>query len=369
MKSVLFINGSASPLKCGVGFYGEIISKELAKTCEVHLLTTSGLGSTDGIAGLHHIKNWKVARLPKITDIIKAIRPDVVHIQYPAVGFGRQLGINFLPLYLRIFFRKAPIVLTQHEYHSSALLGKIRTVITALFVQKIIVSNQTDKNSLPKFLQKKTVIIPIGSTVKKVAKNPETFADLIKKYDLDGTLPTVVYFGFTNRAKGVHVLAEASAHTQANVLLMTDLSSDDAYQKQVLNSVADAKKSGASLAVTGYVADRQASEILQECDILVLPQPLPITGKSSTPIVGALHGLVVVSTASQDASLNLPYLHNTNAILLPVMDAPHLAAAINDLVGNTAQLQTIKKNLPTLQEYFAWSAIAKKHTELYNSIF
>ncbi|NBU34134.1 glycosyltransferase [bacterium] len=367
MKRVLFINGSASPLKCGVGFYGERLINELSDIAYIHLLTTSPY-STNTIAKgrLHHVNKWGIMSLPTIANKIAKVSPDVIHIQYPAVGFGRQLGINLLPLYLRVFYRKAPIVLTLHEYHSSALLGRMRTVITALFVQKIIVSNSSDKQALPSLFKNRIAVVPIGSNIKKVAKNPKTLTTLLKKYHLDGALPTVVYFGFTNQAKGVHVLAEAAARIRANILLLTELSAHNPYQKQVLDAVDVAKKSGGMVAVTGYLSDAEVSEILQASDFFVLPQPLPITAKSGTTIAAAQHGLVIVSTASADADLNLPYSNGKNAVLLPNMNADDLSFAINNLIGDPSQLGVIKENLPALQEYFSWTNIAQKHIQLYD---
>ncbi|NBX98046.1 glycosyltransferase [bacterium] len=369
MKKILFINGSASPLKCGVGFYGERLINELAKTADVHLLTTAPCGIETIKSGkLHHVNKWGIMSLHKIAKKVAKVSPDVIHIQYPAAGFGRQLGINLLPLYLRIFYRKAPIVLTLHEYHSSALLGRIRTVITALFVQKIIVSNSSDKQALPSLFKNRVEVVPIGSNIKKVAKNQKTFTALLKKYDLDGALPTVVYFGFTNQAKGVHVLAEAAARIQANLLLLTELNAGDPYQKRVLDAVEVAKKSGGMVAVMGYLSDIEVSEVLQASDFFVLPQPLPITAKSGTTIAAVQHSVVIVSTASADTDLNLPYVNGKNSVLLSDMNATALAAVINNIIGDPGQLGVIKDNLPALQEYFSWNNIAKEHVQLYDAL-
>jgi hypothetical protein len=156
MKKILMINGSASPLKCGVGYYGEKLVPELTSHSDVHVLTSKGLGSKmNGATKVHHIENWKITRLPKLASMVKQIKPSVVHIQYPALGYKRELGINLLPLWLRVFSPKIPVIVTLHEYHESAGLGKTRNLITVLFAQKIIVSNKLDKDSLPSFLRKK----------------------------------------------------------------------------------------------------------------------------------------------------------------------------------------------------------------------
>jgi glycosyltransferase involved in cell wall biosynthesis len=248
-------------------------------------------------------------------------------------------------------------------------MGRIRTVVTALFVKKIIVSNNSDKQALPSLLfKKKIVVIPIGSNIKKAPKNPATLASLVGKHNLSKTLPTVVYFGFTNQAKGVLLLAESAANIKANVLLITELNPSNAYQKQVLSAVEKAKKDGASVAVTGYLSDTEVSEVLQESTLFVLPQPLPLTAKSGTTIAAVQHNAVVISTASLNAELNLPYINGNNAVLLSNAESSALASTINSVLDSPAQLQTIKDNLPALQSYFSWNNIADEHVRLYDRL-
>jgi len=368
MKRVLFINGSASPLKCGVGYYGEIIAKELAKTCEVHLLTSSGLGSADGIAGLHHIKNWKVARLPKITSVIKAIKPDVVHIQYPANGYKRELGINLLTIWLRIFMPRTPVVVTLHEYYGSALLGRIRNIITVFAAKKIIVSNQYDLDKLPSFLKRKISIVPIGSNVPVAKPNRELFESFMGRANLKLDRPVLAYFGFINESKGVDVLVGAAKDIKAHVLILSQLNKDNEYHNQIADAITVANNQGASVYLAGFLENTQLSQILQQCDLFTLPQPLPLTAKSGTAIAAAEHGLVIVSTAAEQSKYNLPYINDKNAVLLGNVNEQTFAETCNKLLNNPSKMKQLKNNTAELADYFAWPAIAKKHSELYDSI-
>ncbi len=369
MNRLLVINGSAPPMKCGVGYYGEKLIQQLPDELEVHLLTTDGLGETSiDSKFLHHTKNWRMTQLGKITSIIRGIKPGVIHIQYPAVGYKRELGINILSVWLRIFMPKTPVLVTLHEYYGSALLGKIRNIITVLAARKIIVSNQFDHDALPRFLKKKLIIIPIGHTLDVSSKNRNSYENFVRSVGLSPDKPTLAYFGFVNASKGIDTLVRASVNINAQILLLTQLDASNTYQNGILPLVEAAKDKGAVISVAGFLDNTLLSEILQECQLFVLPQPLPLTAKSSTAIVAAEHGLVVVSSASSKSAYNLPFVHDKNAILLDSMDEQSLAAACNEMLGNPDKMKHLRSNRQELVRYFDWKSIAQKHRELYAAI-
>jgi len=368
VKRVLLINGSSKPLKCGVGYYGDILAHELAKSCDIQLLTTSGLGDEKNIAGLHHTDNWKISSLPKIIKIIRSVNPNVVHIQYPAVGYGRQLGINLLPLCLRFLANKTPVVVTLHEYYGSAMLGKIRNIITVFAAKKIIVSNQYDKDALPGFFQKKSSIIPIGHTFSPSAKNRAAYDTYIASVGLSTTKPVIAYFGFVNPSKGLDVLVRSATKINAQILILADLSVSNTYHNKLLSDIKIANEQGATIHVAGFLNDTMLSQILHECTLFALAQPLPLTAKSSTAIVAAEHGLVIVSTAAKNPIYNLPYVGGKNSILLHDMTEHMFTKACNDIINDPKKLQNLKKNLPDLTANFKWSSISKKHIVLYDTV-
>lgn len=369
MNRVMMINGSASPLKCGVGYYGEMLVPELSKDNTVQVLTTKGLGlDIEGASKTYHAKNWKIWQIPKIASIIKKSKPNVAHIQYPAKGYKRELGINLLPLWIRIFERKLPILVTLHEYHESAGLGKIRNLITVFFANRIIVSNKLDMDSLPKILRKKVFVIPIGSTMKSYPRNRKAYESFMNTAGLSANKPTLAYFGFVNPNKGLETLINASKDINAQILVLAALDSDNPYHKKIDTLVESAKKQGAKLYVAGFLENELVSQIMQECLFFVLPQPLPLTAKSSTAIVATQNGLPVVSKASDEAKYNYPYINDANSVLLDEMNEKTLITACNELVQNPEKLKNLKSENAKLKSQFAWESIAIKHTEVYETL-
>lgn len=363
---VTFINGSAPPMKCGVGNYGAVLLEKLNDQ-ETTLVTSSGLGKNLGATKLITLDGWSMPNLPKLIYEVKATKPDVVHLQYPAVGFGRQLGINIFPLLWRLIRPFTPVIVTLHEYHSSALLGKIRNIITIMFANKIIVSNEVDKRALPLFVRYKTTIIPIGSNLDRQPRDTVRYKKFMKEAGLDPSLPTVVFFGFTNASKGVDVLVDSADKLNAQVLLLTELG-DDKYSASIEESVQKHQQNGIPIYIAGFLPDDLVSVILQECLIFALPQPLPITAKSGTTIAAAQHDMIIVSTANPKPGLNLPYENNLNSVLLDDISPKLLAQSINTLLSDKTHVKDIREHVGELGQYFSWEKIAKLHTELYSNL-
>ncbi len=369
MNKVLLINGSAPPLRCGVGFYGEKLIEKLSNSLEVDLLTTKKLGiNMPGASEIYRLANWKIRQLPKMLSFIKSSNPDFVHIQYHAKGYGRDLGINLLPLFMKVSLPKKPLLLTLHEHHETRMIGKTRNIITAIFVNKIIISNNYDLDALPWFLRKKCIIIPIGSNLLPSSIKQGEFDKLINTANMNPGKPTIVYFGFANRNKGLETLIKSAPNIKANILLLTELDKNSEYQNMLVGLVEESTKSGASIYVSGYLDDDTVSAILHNSQLFVLSQQLPLTAKSSTAIAAAIHGVPIISKASQNPKYNLPYVDGSNSLLLETMDTESLSMACNKLLSSPDKMDKIKLESKKLANYFDWDSIASKHIETYDSV-
>lgn len=363
MKKVVYITGSMPPLRCGIGYYSNMLLGSLGKQADVHLITTEGLDSHPGARSTSYTKDWKLRSVRGITRQVRALRPDIVHIQYPAKGYRRQLGINILPLFLRFVVRR-PVVVTLHEYFGSGLLGKSRNLITTMFANKVFLSNPYDQKALPWFIKRKSVIIPIGSNIALQTPKPATYAAISKKAGFTKPNP-VVFFGFPFANKGVELLLEASQQYGFPLLMLCGFDEADPYQAELLKDINKRIAAGSEIYVTGFLDDKTVSEILQECTVFALPQPIPLTAKSGTAIAAVTHGMVVVSTAADDPAYNVPYVHHKNSLLLQTMNADTLGASINELRNDRKLYGQLKNRSKKLAAYFSWEAIAAAHCDEY----
>lgn len=369
MKKILIVSGSIPPIKCGVGYYTHRLVSESEGKLNLSLLSTKGV-SSDLIVPLKTTDDWRIRRLPKILSLIKQTAPEVVHIQYPAIGYGRQLGINLLPYLLRIKHPRLKLIVTLHEYHESRLIGKIRDLITVAPVHRIIVSNHADKAALPIILRRKTSVIPIGSNFAKAPRNRKNFLKLVKKVGLDPSKEILMFFGFTYPNKRLEILLDALALPAAQdyqCLLLTALDPHSPYQSMLLKKIEKINQPHIRLGVAGFLPDNQVSEVLQEGRYFILPQSKPINAKSSTAITAVTHGLVLVSAGSDVSAETKPFRHMINCYLaVPLTSSAIIEALISLQKGDN--LERISEGALSLESYFSWAAIVKGHIKIYETV-
>lgn len=355
---ILYITGSLPPLKCGVGFYSEKILGELSKRANVKILTTSGVESSHKLY-TYKTGDWKINKIGYLYGVCKKAEADCYVIQYPARGYKRNLGINLIPYVIRFIIRK-PVTVTLHEYHGSGILGKLRNTITIIPANKVFVSNEYDFLSLPEFIRKKTIIIPIGSNITR-DPNPSLYTKILRENKFSTAKKTGVFFGFPNQNKGLDTLLKSVEESNSQLLIVAGIDKKNEYHNYIAQEVVRMNNKGIKVHITGYLPDNEVSSVLNGADYFIMPQPLPLTAKSGTAIAAAVHGTPIVSTGSNDKRLNYPYVNGENSILLNPMNCSSLTKTLDDINNNRVDLGKISKNLLSLSRYFDWQRIASKY--------
>ena len=372
MKKVLLITGSLPPIKCGISYHvaklvDSINQQSSEQSKNLNILSTTGTNKI--VPNQQFVDNWKISSLLKILRIIKSENPDVLHIEYPAVGYGRQLGINLLPWIIRINHPKIKIIITLHEYFGSGLLGKTRDLITVLPAHNIIVSNKADLNHLPKIIAKKSLIVLIDATLDVYPRNRLYFENLMKQIGLDLKIPTLCFFGFPFPSKRLEILLEAMKNIDnAQLLLICGITPANDYQKNIINLVESINKSSKNkIGITGFLDDKRASEVMQECLAFVLPQSVPINGKSSTAIAACNHGLILVGTGAKNMDDCYPFSKD-NAILIYPMSADALSKELASILENAGRQEKLHNEYKKISRLLSWDNMARQYINLYNDL-
>ncbi len=368
MRKILFITGSLPPIRCGIGYYSNTLLPYLREHVDVSVVTTEGTNPLEGHQ-TYSLPDWKIRRIPALLRKARAERPDVIHIQYPAVGYRRNLGINLLPLCLRLFGPRAPIVVTLHEYHGSPLLGRIRNLVTTWFAHRILVSNPYDKAALPAPLKRKTSLVPIGSNISRVAASRKVFENIMAAAGLDASRPTIAFFGFAFPSKKLeNLIAAMEQSPELQLLIMSELRPQDPYHAQLLEEASRINTQRKAIGITGFLDDETVSQVIQECRYFVQPQEIPLTAKSGTTITAVIHGLTIIGKAAPDPSLNEPYADRQNAALIPDVSAESIATALRKLEQSPDLRNQLQAGTRQLQQYFSWDEIVRLHLETYEQL-
>jgi glycosyltransferase involved in cell wall biosynthesis len=365
MKKVLMISGSLPPIRCGVGDYAYKLVAQLADAgLDFDVLSTAGVDEKIPVP-LRTVPNWKVTGLPRILRAIRQSGAEIIHIQYPAVGYRRQLGINLLPYALRLLRPRLRIIITLHEYHQSRWIGKLRNRITIWPAHEIIVSNQPDKN----VLGKKSRIIPIGSNIDTAASDPAFYAKVLQSHQLDPAKPTLMFFGYPFPSKRLEILLDAFEEPQLQnhqlLLVGGGIDGNNAYQKMLRQKIAKLNHTVRRIGATGFMEGQDISKLMQEGRYFVLPNAGPLSAKSSTAITAVEHGMIVISRGAGTPDATAPFSHLKNCFLLNEVSARSIADTIDHLENSAEQRRQILSGLKALQKYFSWDHIVKEHIKLY----
>jgi glycosyltransferase involved in cell wall biosynthesis len=358
------ITGSFPNELCGVGDYTERLSRELAKLgIDVYLLTTDRPEIKDGGYGAVNvekvIKSWRLHNLLVLIRHLKAIQPDLIHIQYPTRGYRWHLLVNFLPLVCIFMLPRIPRIVTIHEFTIAHWLRKVGMVFLLLFSTKISFPDHREKAAVLRWfpwLRNQCMVIPIGSNIE-----PRSYCaigqELMEK-------PCLVYFGFSTRSKDITTLIHAfqvllSESVQCKLLMITQLPKKDMdWIKQLGLEHA--------ITVTGYCPPDEVSNYLKNTMICVLPFTDGVSMRRGTFIAALQHGLPVVTTFGKEVP---DVLKNwENVILTPVGDSQAMSQAILKLIHNHDLINKISVNARKLGEYFSWERIGQLHEALYQSV-
>lgn len=367
--SVLVVTGSLPPIRCGVGSYTKRLLQELETVADdytIDVLSTVGSDTLASNTPVQLVSDWKLRHIFSLYRLVKSKHTDIVHVQYPAVGYGRSLGINFLGYALR-FGTRAKLVITLHEYHQSRWVGRLRNIITVYPYHQIVVSTDIDAHHLQK-LHRPTTVIPLGSNLSQGAKAP-TLHNVLQRHGITPSQRSLYFFGYPFPSKHLEALIDAMSLLPGyQLILLSNQDLSDDYHKQLQARINDLPNPH-SVKWVGYITDDEVLTILEKAPgYFVQPQTVPLTVKSSTALTAAVSGKVVIASAASSGTVQLPYKNQENCYLLPVVTPATIAGAINTLDANPQLVNTIQRGTLALREYFSWSTIIEKHVALYRKI-
>jgi glycosyltransferase involved in cell wall biosynthesis len=339
--TTVIVSGSLPDLHCGIGDYTARVASELASRGGESIVVVTSRDSRirdDAAQPARVVRapGWRVRNLPGLMRIIRAQSPALVHIQYPAVGYGRGLGIVLLPLAVRVLGR-IPVVLTIHERRERSWPARLAINFMALSSNVVVALDPVEAAGVKSALWRFSPPVLTGEMISTIAVAPGVDRQAWRRRwgAGEGDL-VVVTFGLAHPRRRIEDIIDAVAELRRSVAVRLWVVGGEAeYDRAAAEAyVRFLQERAGSLGLsdlvrwTGHVEPASVSAALQAADVAVLLYPDGASGRNTTLRAALDHGLPVVTTSGRATS---PAIRaDRRLVLLPFGEyAPaDLAAAI-----------------------------------------
>ncbi len=340
---IALISGSLPDMRCGIGDYTARLASELAQVpgVGVEVLTTrNDLIRRDAVLPARlqeQLSGWGMGALPRSVAVLRQLRADVVHVQYPALGYGRALGILFLPLAVRAFCR-VPTMLTVHERRERRWHGRFATTFMARTSNLVVVPDPVEAEDLRRSLPSSGP--PVVTTVMISTIPVRRELDRAACRARVGASPdelVIGTFGLIHPRRHLEALVDTLATLQRRSIRSRLLIIGGEAQYEPKRSAAyacrireriDALGLGPLVWWSGHAQPAEVSAFLQACDVSVLLYPNGASGRNTTLQTALEHGLPVVTTCGWATSESLRAEPNVSFVTAESYGPEELADAI-----------------------------------------
>lgn len=330
---VLLITGSYPPDVCGVADYTTRLAAALNRK-GIEVAALSG-------------RMWHAANALKLRREIDGLRSDVLHVQYPATGYGWGIGPQVLSV-LR------PMVATIHECSQSHVLRRISLYPFTLRARAIVFTTEFEKRYAVRFapwILHRSAVIPIGTNV------PPAPLDIPRRSD------AVTYFGLIRPQKGIEEVIQFSrlCLERSNGLCVRVVG---ALMPENAGFYEQMRRAASGLPIE-WILGRDGPELsrtLAEGEIGYLPFPDGASERRGSLLAMLSNRTAVITSRGSHTPASL-----TNAV--EFASSPFDAVLLAEQLSvNHTKRQSIQARAGEYAAEFDWDMIAEKHLDLYRSI-
>lgn len=369
MKSprVLMVCGDYPPALSGVGDYIDRLCAELVSVGQdVTLLTTESqtlpADATRPFSILRSMPSWGVSQRRRLVDVARQF--DLVHMQYPSVRYGRGIGVNLVPMFLRA--AGVPCVLTIHDFRVMRKRWCARVAPMLTFASSIIHVDGGDGPHLRKWSPLRhapMTHIPIASNAPVLACDASTRAVWRRELGLADNETAVAYFGILYPHKGTAELLDAIEllHAEGRRVRPVIIGDFDREADYVVPMTRRLTAAGV-IWVRGASLER-VSQCLHASDLAALPFHSGASFNRSSMLACLQHGLPTVTTDGPATPANLKEVYDLR--LVPIQNARAVADALRVLLDDSTLRSRMRDNALTASAALSWPVIARRHSEFY----
>jgi glycosyltransferase involved in cell wall biosynthesis len=323
----------AAPRRCGVQDYTDRLADALLAA---------------GILVLHLGRADRTpCAKPRLRRTLMAEQCDLLHIQYPAIGFGASLVPHLLPILSPI-----PVAVTLHEFSRTNRARRLSSILFSLGMHRIVFTTADEclafRAAFP-WWRGEACVIPIGSNITFLGHDP----------DPD---PVILFFGHIKPNRGLEpfIAAADRAHRKGRPYRFRIIGSvapgRDAYFAELRQLSADLRVDW----VLGLDHAGVAAQI-SRATAAYLPFPDGASSRRGSLLAVLGNGVPVVTTdgvlCPRDLRPWVRFADNADSALDQIdalVSRPELALAL----GSGGR---------TYAERFAWPRIAAAHLDFYRA--
>lgn len=351
---ILMITGSFPPDVCGVGDYtSRLITSLESMMGKTTVLTSTGIKDHRGKSLiLSDVSQWKPLVVKRyLTSAIKKFEPNLIHLQYPTIGYGHSIGPNVIP-----FLTKLPIVVTLHEASQAHILRKI-SLIPFYKADRIIATTKDEAQYLSRklrFLDSKIRVINIGSNVP------------ISQSGVNHSVPIFTYFGLFYPGKGIELFLESAKKSQkflGNNIRFRIIGEIHPKYKSYYQTLRHESADNNVEWIIGRSLD-EVGELISESHACVLPFNDGATFRRGTLLAALVNGVPVITTKGSSTPTEL--LHGLNVLFANNSD--EIVSLIRHLLEDKNLYYKIVQGAEQIGRKFQWANIAQEHIRIYEEL-
>lgn len=329
---IAMVTGSYPPDVCGVGDYTHRLVTELKELqCDIEIVT--------GYKWC--ISEFLMIRKSLLRDF------DIIHIQYPTVGYGHSLIPQLLTMLPNV-------VITVHEVSQVHVLRKISLLPFFILSKNVIFTSEFElryvKNKI-KLIPFQSHIIPIGSNISS-PKIP-----MIKNNH------KIVYFGLIRKKKGIEQVIALSKKFKSLEKNM-EIQIIGLVEKKMEKYFEHLKEETKNLPIEWLIGlpEKEVSLLLSRAEIAYLPYPDGASERRGSLLALLSNGVAVITTKGQFTSSDM------YSSMLFTENIDEVLQCIECLIQNkNLKKQLVQQGLAYAKR-FTWQQIALDHIKVYESL-
>lgn len=372
------IAGEYPPMQGGVGAYTQILSRELARQGhDLFVLASPGTVEPDASVTLSHVKSWRGMVWRQVDAWARAIRLDIVNLQYQTAAFGMSPMIHFIPERVR----SAPVITTAHDLRFPYLFpkaGPLRPWIVRRMLSRSAGVIATNHEDFAQIQHAHKALIPIGSNIPD-SSGPVDVAATRQAFGIPRDTFLLCFFGLLNASKGLHTLIDGfwffrdSSHpVDCTLVIVGDVGSSDPTNAATARAVREQiTMRGLSDAVhfTGFLEEARVMDVLRASDVIVLPFSDGASFRRGSLMAAIRSGRPIVTTKPR---VPIPeFDQHPPLYLFRAGDGEMLELTIRQ-VHNHMRAPDFPARLAAgtaaLNAHFQWEGIARRTAEFFSQV-